>query len=243
MRNKLFFVVVTALILAAAASPASAQATNPVTETMYILPKRGMNEQLENAIKAHNAKYHPEGPYVAGLRSVDYGAKSGWYVWLMGPTTYASIDSRPDKGAHDEDWNKTVDPLIEEYGEPKLWELDPNLSFGREILTKSGHYDVWAIDVKRGEMERFNELTGKVKKAYESIGDRAFMVYRSMVHTPGDADVAYLTSYTSLADWAADWKVKEAYEKLNGAGSWAKMMTTWNEVVVDFNEELRSYVK
>jgi hypothetical protein len=64
-----------------------------------------------------------------------------------------------------------------------------------------------------------------------------------MIHTPGDADVAYITSYTSLADWAADWKVKEAYEKLNGAGSWAKMMTTWNEVVVDFNEELRSYVK
>ena len=117
------------------------------------------------------------------------------------------------------------------------------MSFGRDLVAKSGHYDAWAIDVKRGEMERFNELTKKVMKAYESMGDRAFVVYRNMIHTPGDADVAIITSYTSLADWGADWKVKEAYEKLNGAGSWAKMLTTWNEVVVDYNEELRSYVK
>jgi len=243
MRNKLLVVVAFALVMAATASPLFAQTAITVTETMYILPKQGMADQFEAAIKAHDTKFHPDGPYVAALRRVDYGEKAGWYVWIMGPTTYASIDSRPDKGAHDDDWSKNVEPTIAEYGATNLWETDAENSFGRDIMLKSGHYDTWAVDVKRGEMTRFNEIIGKVKKTYESMGDRAFLVYRNPIHTANGADVAILTSYTSMADWSADWKVKEAYEKLNGGGSWQKMLDTWNEVIVDYNEELRSFVK
>src|ERR1035438_7873437 len=84
-----------------------------VVETMYMLPKRGMEDKLEAAIKAHDMKFHPDGQYQAGLRKVEYGDKAGWYVWVFGPTTYASIDSRPKKeGGHDADWTTTVEPLI-----------------------------------------------------------------------------------------------------------------------------------
>lgn len=233
--------------LVATAGVAFGQATvpnkNQVTETMYLLPKRNMDDKLEAGLKAHNDKYHPDGPYRAALRKVDYGNKQGWYVWLMGPTTYDALDSRPDKGAHDEDWTKNVDPYIEEYGSTNLWEYDAENSFGREILNQSGNYDVWLVDVKSGSNAKFNELVMKFKKTYEAMGNRAFLVYRSPVHMAGGADVALLASYTSIADWAADWKVKEAYEKLNGAGSWQAMWQTWNETVVDFDEELRSFVK
>jgi hypothetical protein len=216
---------------------------NMVTETLYLLPKRNMNEKLEAALKSHNDKYHPEGPHRAALRRVDYGDKAGWYVWLMGPTTYDAFDSRPDKGAHDEDWTKNVDPLIEEYGATDFWEFDANYSFGREIFMQSGHYDVWAVKLNPGGFARFNDLIMKFKKTYESMGSRAFLVYRNPIHRAEGADVALLASYTSIADWAADWKVKDAYEKLYGAGSWQLMWQTWNDVVASYDEELRSFVK
>ncbi len=73
-----------------------------ISETIYILPKAGMASKLEAAVKVHNDKFHPEGAHFAGLRRVDYGAKAGWYVWVM-KGTYASLDSRPADEAHDGD--------------------------------------------------------------------------------------------------------------------------------------------
>jgi len=102
---------------------------------MYILPKRGMEDKFEAAVKAHDVKFHPEGPFVAGLRKVEYGEKAGWYVWIYGPTDYASIDKRPDKeGGHADDWAKNVDPLVDQYGATNLWNYNPALSFGYEIF-------------------------------------------------------------------------------------------------------------
>jgi hypothetical protein len=43
-----------------------------VVENMYILPKRGMDEKMEAAIKAHDMKYHPDGQCQAGLHKVEY---------------------------------------------------------------------------------------------------------------------------------------------------------------------------
>lgn len=37
------------------------------SESNYMLPKLGMEEKFEAAIKAHALKFHPAGPYVAGL--------------------------------------------------------------------------------------------------------------------------------------------------------------------------------
>jgi hypothetical protein len=54
-----------------------------VVETMYLLPKRGMDDKMEAAIKAHDMKFHPDGQYQAGLRKVEYGDKAGWYEWIL----------------------------------------------------------------------------------------------------------------------------------------------------------------
>ncbi len=245
MKKSFLLSLIAGSLLAMSSVPAGAQTAPPpqISETMYILPKRGMDDEFKAAVKAHNLKYHPEGPYTAGLRYVEYGEKAGWYVWIMGPTTFASFDSRPDEGAHGDDWNNTVDPLVEEYGTTNLWQYEAEQSFGRDILLKSGNYNLWAIDVKRGEMGRFNEIADKFKKTYESMGNRGFLVYSNLIHTPGTADAAFIASYTSLADWGTDWGVKKAYEKLYGEGSWQTLWKTWDEVVVDFDEELRSNVK
>jgi hypothetical protein len=215
-----------------------------VTETMYILPKRGMDDKLEAAIKAHDLKFHPEGPYKAGLRKVEYGEHAGWYVWVFGPTTYASIDSRPTKeNGHADDWSKTVDPLVETYGETSLWDLNTDLSFGGDILKKSNYYEAWMVDLKRGEYYRFKALAEKLRKAYETLGTTAFIVYDNPVHTSKSADVGIIWSFNSYADWSKDPGIKATYEKLNGSGSWQHLLDEWMDITIDYNSEIRSFVK
>jgi hypothetical protein len=215
-----------------------------VTETMYIMPKRGMEDKFEAAVKAHNIKFHSADQYKAGLRKVEYGEKAGWYVWVFGPTSYSSIDTRPTKeGGHDADWAMTVDPLVETYGETQLWELNQDLSFGMDILKSAKYYEVWSVKLKRGEYYRFKAISEKLKKAYETLGTTAFLIYNNPLHSSKGADVGILWSFNSFAEWSKDPGAKEAYEKLFGANSWQNMLDEWLAVTVDYDAEIRSFVR
>lgn len=215
-----------------------------VFENLYLLPKRGMEDKFEAAIKAHNQKFHPDGPYRAVLRKVEYGEKAGWYVWVFGPAAYSALDTRPDKEkGHADDWSKTVDPLIETYGSTTLWELNNELSYGMDILKKSNYYEAWVVDLKRGEYYRFKSMMEKIKKAYESMGNTAFLVYNNPVHTGDNADVSILWSFNTYDEWSKDKGAKESYEKLYGAGSWQNMLDEWQDVSVDYKSEIRKVIK
>ncbi|WP_417236411.1 hypothetical protein [Bizionia paragorgiae] len=211
-----------------------------ISETVYILPKTGMSTQFENAIAQHNNKFHPVGSHHAVLRRVEYGDRAGWYVWVM-RGTYASLDSRPtsDKG-HDDDWNKTVDPTVERYGNIGLWAYDEKLSTGVDIFKKSNKYIVWAVDVKRGKSKEFKALIEKLRATYETMNNRAFLVYTNQIHTAKSFDVALLWNLDKYADLDVDWKTKEAHEKLNGVGSWEKMVEEWMTITEDHTVEIRT---
>ncbi len=239
----LLFTIASVLAFSALAQTAEDKPTI-VAENMYILPKRGMEDKFEAAVLAHNKKFHPEGPYKAGLRKVQYGEMAGWYVFIYGPTTYASLDSRPDKeNGHADDWSKTVDPLIETYGKTALWDLNSELSFGADILKSAKYYEVWSVDLKRGDYYRFKAIAGKLKKAYEADGKTAFLVYENPIHTAGGADVALLWSFDSYESWSKDMGIKSTYEKINGAGSWQQMLDEWTDILVDYNSEIRSFIR
>ncbi len=237
---KKFSLSIIALLFCFSAWAQTEKQPTQISETIYILPKAGMNVQFEAAIAAHNKKFHPVGPHHAVLRKVEYGEKAGWYVWVM-KGTYASLDTRPDEeGGHSADWTKTVEPTVEKYGETGLWGFAEELSYGMEIFAKSKKYNVWAVDLKRGEEVRFKELMGKIRDAYESMGTRAFLVYYNQIHTAGGSDVALIWSFNNYADLDKDWGTKEAYEKINGEGSWKKMIEEWRDITVDHSEEIRT---
>ena len=213
-----------------------------ITETLYLIPKSGKADKFEAAVKAHNLKYHPDGPYYAALRLVDYGEMAGWYVWIM-RGTYASLDTRPGKGAHNEDWNKTVDPFVEKYGSVGLWEYNEDLSYGMDIFNKSDHYQVWAVDLKKGENYRFKTLIERMVKVYESMGNRAFLIFDNAVHSSNSPDVAIVWSFNKFEDLDGDWGTKEAYEKLYGEGTWQNLMDEWSDIHNDYDMELRTMIK
>jgi len=223
---------------------ASDEKPTTVTETMYILPKLGMEESFEAAVKAHDLKFHPDGQYKASLRKVEYGEKSGWYVWVFGPTTYAALDTRPTKeNGHASDWTKTIDPLVETYGETSLWNYNLDLSYGIDILKKSNYYEVWSVQLKPGQYYRFKAIAEKLKKTYESMANAAFIIFDNPLHTSTSGDVGMLWSFNTYADWSKDSGTKKAYEKIFGDGSWQQILDEWLDIVVDYKAEIRSFVK
>ena len=244
MKKSLTLTSIALFLVCSVFAQTSADKPTMVTETMYIMPKRGMESKFEAAVKTHNTKFHPEGQYKAGLRKVEYGTKAGWYVWVFGPTAYSALDTRPTKeGGHDADWSATVDPLVETYGETGLWELNEDLTFGMDLLKTTKYVEIWSVDLKRGQYYRFKALAEKLKKAYESSGTTAFVVYNAAFHIANGPDVAIVWNFNSFNEWSKDPGVKATFEKLNGANSWQNMLDEWNDIIVDYNSEVRSFIR
>jgi hypothetical protein len=214
------------------------------TETLMMLPKRGMEDKFEAAVLAHNKKFHPAGPYVAGLRKIEYGEKAGWYVWVFGPTEYGSYDTRPTKeNGHAADWDATVDPLVETYGASGFFNFNTDLSYGLDIVRKSKHYEMWAIDLKSKQYYRFKALCEKLRKVYEADGKTGFLVLDNNLHGKDQPDVVLVWSFDTYADWQKDPGPKAAYEKLYGAGSWQNAMDEWMDMINDYNSEIRTNIQ
>lgn len=213
-----------------------------VSETNYMLPKRGQEDAFKKAVMAHNAKYHPANTgNSALLREVIYGQYAGWFVWIHGPVGFADLDN--DLGqAHSDDWTKTVDPLVEEYGPIDIWSYDDELSYGREMLATAKYYDAWIIDVKRGEGYRFDEMMKKLSAACKEEGKHSNMVWWSSVRRDPKMDVSVLWTFNDFSEWDEN-TLKNAYEKVNGEGSWRLFWEEWEEVVVDYTEEIREMIR
>ncbi|MEI7660594.1 MAG: hypothetical protein WCK34_00270 [Bacteroidota bacterium] len=244
MRKNIILTFAALAFMAGVYAQTPAEKPAVVVESMYLLPKRGMDDKMEAAIRAHDLKFHPEGPNVAALHKVEYGEKSGWYLWIFGPTSYAAIDSRPAKdGGHDADWSANVDPLVEQYGSTTLWDYSDELSYGMDNFRKSSRYEVWGVKLKPGSYYRFRSLIEKLKKTYDSVGKNSMLVFSNPVHDPNTADVAILWNFSNYDQWSKDNTTKPAYEKLFGEGSWQSMITEWDDIIKDYSSELRSIVK
>lgn len=154
------------------------------------------------------------------------------------------LSTRPAKeNGHDEDWAKTIDPLVETYGEIALWNYNPDLSYGLDFLRKSKYYEAWSVELKTGQYYRFKAIAEKLKKTYESMVNTAFIFLDNPLHTIKTGDVGLLRSFNTYSEWSKDLGTIKAYEKLYGDGSWQQLLVEWRDIVVDYNAEIRSYVK
>jgi len=242
MKTRIILSLATLLSIITAVGQTGSEKPVSVIQYLYVLPKQGMSEKLEVALKAHDRKFHPEGLYVSSLSKVDFGQKAGWFVLVMGPTTYAAFDKPPDlEIAHYTDWNNNVLPLVAEFGGMGLLNYNSDLSYGMDIFKKAPHYEIWSISIKPGQYKRFLTLVEKFKPVYEAKKNTAFLVFENPVHTTKDADFAFMWSFNSYDEWSRDDGTKTFYEKLYGEGSWKKMLDEWVETVENYNSELRTF--
>jgi hypothetical protein len=116
-------------------------------EVVNIKVKRGMEDKFEAAVKSHNEKFHTDSLYQAFLTYNISGPTGGTYTWIMGPTNWGAMDTRPDEGAHNDDW-KNVDQYVESYSSPSYWSYSEKLSHWVEGSNNDKRL-IWAYNLER----------------------------------------------------------------------------------------------
>jgi hypothetical protein len=211
-------------------------------ETIYLMPKAGESDAFEKAVKEHNEKYHSQAPYTAFMRSIVTGPKTGWYVWVMGPTMFSHLDNRP-AGEHDDDWAKNVTPHVAKGNLIEYWRQAESLSYTptEDDQKPSKHIVVWSIDLEKGQGYRFRAIMEKIKAAYEKKGDDGYAVYFNQFGTEG-RDAAIVWGFEKWAEMDEDDSIKPYFEEVHGEGSWDNMLDEWEDVIKTMSQEVRQLV-
>ena len=223
-------------------SLAFAQADYDLIVSLYIKPKLDKIELLEAGLSAHNKKYHASGPHVASVWSVDNGKRSGQYVWGMGPCKFGDLDTQPSASGggglseHDKDWNAKVAAVADEITMVEYWKTSKELSYSpaNRIMGKEHG---WYINVKRGQMARFNEVMKKIKKVLEA---KKYPDYQDVMYnqfSDGERDVYIGSGFQKWADFDKDTFGKD-FDEVHGQGAWNLALQEWYDVTVNVEHEI-----
>jgi hypothetical protein len=235
MKNLLFVLLFLPLIAFGQEQP------QDLFETVNIHVKKGQEKALEAAVKAHNAKFHPEdGNFHARLFYNINGPSGGTYSWIMGPTSWTAMDSRPTDGDHDADWKK-VTALVDKFDSPHYWKYSPKLSSDGGNASPAKRL-IWIYDIKRGQAKRWSELVGKVKQVYaEKRPTEPFWVlWNEFGDSKAGMDAAFIFAFDNWSWMDRQSKFSKDFEEVHGEGSWFHFMNEFRETVdgrVDFIRE------
>ena len=208
----------------------AAKKTYGMAELSFMLPKVGMEKAFVNSVKAHNDKYHKEGPNKAYIDNVLTGGEAGWFVWIMGPCTFTDLDSRPGEGAHADDWTKNIAPNIQKYGRTEYWKYNDKLSYQADA-TPPKYETLWIIDLKQGDYYRFEAFMTKIQAAYVKKGSRNISVYNNQFVSDDGREVCVVWDYKNWAAFDEDGGgIKKEFEEINGEGSWENALDEWEEI-------------
>ena len=210
-------------------------------EVVTLYPKQGQSQALEDAIKAHNEKYHPEGDHHASLSYNINGPNGGSYSWIMGPTSWTAMDSRPAKEGHDADWAK-VEEMTRWVESPNYWRYSSKLSHDNGEEASPSKRLIWVYDLKRGQARRWAELVEKIKKVYEEKRPTETMwVYWNAFATGDEGnDAAFVFPFDSWSWMDRDSNFGKEYEEVFGENTWDYFLKEYRATLdsrVDFIRE------
>jgi hypothetical protein len=209
-------------LLVFALSAAHAQTDYVQVEVMSITPKADKLDLFKKGMTAHNKKYHSQDPYKVSVSYLVTGPQSGSYVWIMGPTTWTQMDSRPDKGEHNLDWEKNLTPYTESSGAVSYWRLNKDLSYQPEGSATFPKSRVRYIRVLPGQFDRYFEQMKKIVAVYKA------KKYKSSFDLWEHVDVTDGPNVVTINAWA-NWAGRDSgnnfvkdFEEVHGAGSWMR---------------------
>lgn len=241
--------ITTCIVLYASISIAIAQKnnSNQLYEISYIQPKANYIAEFEQAVKEHYKLFHETNDgYAASLREVTEGELQGWYVWMLGPCGEASVHKHKSDGAHDENWDLFVNPLIEKYGDVSMWKYDPEFSKGNEEIPEGITYNVMAVDLKKGKEAEFKNIMKKVQETEESEKTENVLaasnaMYWNVYKYGYDYDVKIIRPAEGADINSEDFK--NDYEAVHGAGSYDQFIKEWNKIVMAYDTDLMTNIK
>ena len=208
-------------------------------ETIYLTPKLDKINELNDALSAHNKKYHGEGNYYAFVQSVITGRKSGDYVWLMGPGSFGSLDSRPAEGGHDDDWSNNVLPNVAEVSQAEYWERDDNAYYTPEGFD-GDKLRIRFHRIKRGKNGEFRDLMNKIAEVYKAKKyNRTFSLYWNQFPTARGRNVATINGFENWAMFDENGNFGADFNAVHGEGTFSKWREKMWAVVEWTDNEVR----
>jgi hypothetical protein len=208
-------------------------------KTMYIKPNFSKIKEFNEALAAHNKKFHGEGPNSVAIQYVLNGSRAGQLVWVMGPLTFTDLDGRPSDNAHTADWNAVM-PYIDEISEVEYWRLDPDLSYTPEGWNFTPKIHVRSWELKHGKSEEFLSVIKKIVEVFRSKKyDHSWHVYWNYFQTGNGRDIAGVFGFDKWTFYDEDPVFIRDFEEIHGEGSWEETYETMTRVTVEMTEELR----
>jgi len=234
MKKPIYLTVIALLIT----SMVIAQSPNVIYETIYLTPKTESLKDLGEKMKAHNQQYHATPPYNASVWRVTTGERSGDMLWIMGPFTFADLDSRPSDGGHDEDWSGNVLPLIHGMHDGYYWKLRPDHMYAPSEGYQGKIMRVRTFDIKPGKDDEFTDMISLINKVYteKKIG-HSRAVFNNVVKDQ-NRDVAVVFQYENYAYLDESQNIGKLFEEVHGDNSWNKFMEAMRDIVESTSDEL-----
>jgi len=208
-------------------------------ETVQLTPNGEDNDKLEAAMKAHNAAFHSSGPHAATVWSISSGPDAGTLVWMMGPLTYADLDTRPAGDDHDNDWAKVMEH-IEDMGTVEYWKRDDDLSnvVGDPAPSPMVYLRFWKVNNKYGFL--VDGLLKQVSAAVKAMdGENPWGVWDNEFRQGSRG--RHLATVWPLEKWAElddDPKFIEAFKKVHGDDAWIPFLNTGRLAWEDSYDEI-----
>jgi hypothetical protein len=211
--------------------------TKNVLSTHRVFPKVDKVAEFEKAIAAHAQKYHT-GDVHWRVFTIQSGPDIGGYHITEGPKTWDSEDARGDiNPEHQADWNKNVAIYLtdKQSGGYSVY-LD---SLSTVALGDfSDKINIAHVYPKIGQGDNVVNMIKKLKKTWASVG-MTVAVYSAS--SSGPAQYTLVTRYKQgLKERAAGFRkpFKQAYEEVNGEGSYAQYLKDAAEYIQENWSEL-----
>ncbi len=224
--------IITSFVLLAFVSLSSLYAQNVIFEVMYLKPNTQKLKELNENMKAHNEKYHVEAPYTAGAWQVISGEHTGQIAWIMGPFTFADLDSRPSDGGHDEDWMGNVMPYTHGMKDGNYWKMWDDFGYMPSEDFQGSIMRVRYVKLKPGKWDEYRHLLNTIQKVYDANSFKSSMGVYNNWSNGGEADVALVWQYPDWATFDEDMQFSQKYEEVHGDNSWHQFI----EAIRDYTE-------
>ena len=229
MKKSITFILAFALVIALQAQD---QPETHMYETIYLTPKLDAVGKLSENMSAHNKKYHGEGIHAAFVQNVLTGRRTGDMVWVTGPGPFASLDTRPAEGGHDEDWRDNVMPYLQDVSQSEYWRRDAVQYYSPED-NAADKIRIRFHKVKRGQGAAFAEHIGKIIQVFRDKNyNVGLSLYWNTFPTGNGRNMSTVSTITNWADLDSGLPVGSDFNEIHGEGSWDK----WLEKLYDLTE-------
>ena len=225
-----------------------AQDTPNIYGVNYFKPKADQREEYLAGLKDHTKKHHSKGIMKVRTYQVVSGDKSGWYVRVSGPLSWADVDKfQADirSKAHASHAAKFVRPYIEERIGTMYWSPLEDLGYNRDTSGKpSKMVRVNFTHVNTGMNGEFRELRKQIKEAHEKTNSNVSFGVGQLVHG-GDkhifASFVPLDSWADMASTGPD--LSSRFNKVFGEGAWGRFLNKAQKINYKRHDEMRVYME